>query len=77
MIKTMTEPIERKAPRFGMKPGFSLGVLFAISVIYARQDWLGLEKYVEICRATWIPTSWWLWATLAAVFIVASCERKQ
>jgi hypothetical protein len=45
-----------------------------------RQDQMGLEIYIEMCRRNWVGVPWWIWifpllgVSIAAWFLAASDE---
>lgn len=48
---------------------FLLGMFVNMSLKYFRQDYLGLEKYVEICEQYWIEFPWIAWVVMGMVAV--------
>jgi hypothetical protein len=34
------------------------------------QDWLGLEGYIQFCRAHWTNLSWWFWVPIIIALLI-------
>ena len=59
---------------------FWLGFAACFFFVNMRQDLYGLERCVEVCRATWVDSHWSVWAffmVLATVTHVAIVRRQQ
>lgn len=41
--------------------GYWLGMLTMILVSLLQQDFLGMEKYLDMVRHRWINLPWWPW----------------
>lgn len=54
-----------------MKPtptnAFMMGFFFHIGYSMAVQDWLGLERYIQLCRDNWLDLHWTVGALIAAL----------
>lgn len=52
------------------------GVLVALGLIMAQQDWLGMEAYIQHVRANWVTLPWWVGALIALSGVILATERK-
>lgn len=57
----------------GNKRSFFLGFICHICLASAMQDLYGLEGYIAVVRASWMNTSWWMWAVLGIIAICLDC----
>ena len=53
---------------------FIAGVMCQVGVSMAFQDWLGLERYIEVVRVNWVDLHWLMGASIAACSIYAFCH---
>jgi hypothetical protein len=54
-----------------MRYSFLRGYFFCAFLNACVQDWWGLEKYIEHCRAGWVNLPWWFWIPLLAILGIA------
>ena len=61
-----------------MKP-FWRGVLFAMFIFYAWQDYVGKEAVLEHIDSRWIEWPWFMpgvWGALALAMFIRGCSEK-
>ena len=51
--------------------GWWLGAIMFMSIMGFMQDWLGLERYLEVVSSNWVHMSpwWWLIPGLISFFL--------
>lgn len=41
------------------------------------QDWMGLERYIEMCRQHWLNIPWWVWPPLILLVFLVQNEAHR